>query len=581
MTRPRPCGRCGVNPVGYSGRECCYACVPRRRRAPLVCKRCGSEDFYTAGLCRRCHRSAPVVDGCRDCLAWGVTRHETWLCQACRGWRRRYLDEVDCPTCGRHVIVNERGFCRLCCRHATAINQRDPAHAALDMVAINRDGQQLFFADLILKKRGKQRAPAAHPRRRVVWPTGYPVDHQQLVLLPWPHQLDNEGARRLPPPPIPRLAAALQQAIEDHGDRHGWSHNLRERTWWGIRVLLAVQDTPGARIATSEAAVLLDIEGPTVQPALEVLASVDMLHDDRPAPLEGWFVTQVAGLPEQMRHELSEWFHALRDGSISPPRMRPRHIDTVRNSVWLVIPIARAWAADGFESLREITSGEVIEVLATSQRRGATLSRLRSLFRYLKARKLVFINPTARLRGDPVQPTQPLPIELDPVRDALTSDDPARAALAALFAFHALRNGEVRNLQMTDIRDGRLHVNGNRMVLAEPARRRVNTWLAERARRWPNTTNPHLFVNGYTAVRTTTVSAVWLIDKLGVSAQKIREDRILNEAIASQGDVRRLTDLFGISVGTAQRYVDVILRPNERDLTAGNDPGLPLDLDTV
>lgn len=50
-------------------------------------------------------------------------------------------------------------------------------------------------------------------------------------------------------------------------------------------------------------------------------------------------------------------------------------------------------------------------------------------------------------------------------------------------------------------------------------------------------------------------------------AQRIREDRILHEAIATHGDVCRLCDLFGISVATAQRYVDVIAKPNEHDLT--------------
>src|SRR5204863_4407465 len=179
VTRPRPCGRCGLNPVAYTGRECCYGCVPRNRTAPVACRRCGSDDFYTAGLCRRCHRCAPVVDSCRDCLAWGVTRHDKWLCQACRGWRRRYPEAV-CPACQRLVVVNERGVCRLCSRQATIVNQLEPAHCTLDFVAINRRGQQLFFADLILKKRGKTASLTIGSVRPVAWPAGYPVTHRQL-----------------------------------------------------------------------------------------------------------------------------------------------------------------------------------------------------------------------------------------------------------------------------------------------------------------------------------------------------------------------------------------------------------------
>lgn len=553
--RPRLCGRCGANPVGYSGRACCYTCVPRRRRAPLACKRCGSTtDFFTSGLCRRCHRMAPLVASCQDCLAWGVTRHDKWLCQACRGWRRRY-PEATCPACHRLVVVNERGFCRLCSRGATVVNAVEPAHRALDVAAINHAGQQLFFADMILKKRGKPPAIAAASRRRAVWPAGYPVTHRQPVLFDIGRDFSNEAVRRLPDPPIPALAAALQQAVVDHGDRHGWGKAQRDRAWRGIRVLLAIQHTPGARITTTEADILMAVENTTVQPVLEVLASVDMLDNDRPPPLEAWFTGHIADLPPAMQNELTEWFHARRDGSTSPPRMRPRSLETVRNNVSLLMPIIRRWAEDGHESLREITRDDVVAALATTPRRSATLSPLRSLFRYLKARKLIFLNPTARLRGDPVQPTQPLPVDLDAIRDALQSPDSARALLAALFAFHALRTGHARQLQLTDVRDGRLHVAGNVIVLADPVRQRLNAWLAERARRWPNTINPHLFITNRTAVRTTPVCSVWISDKLGVLPRKIREDRILNEAIATGGDVRRLSDLFGISVMTAQRYV--------------------------
>lgn len=112
-------------------------------------------------------------------------------------------------------------------------------------------------------------------------------------------------------------------------------------------------------------------------------------------------------------------------------------------------------------------------------------------------------------------------------------------------------------------------------MLADPVRQRLNSWLAERARRWPNTINPHLFITQRTAVRTTPVCSVWISDKVGVIPQKIREDRILNEALATGGDVRRLADLFGISVGTAQRYADVVLRPDEHAFSNVDDDPAP------
>lgn len=143
---------------------------------------------------------------------------------------------------------------------------------------------------------------------------------------------------------------------------------------------------------------------------------------------------------------------------------------------------------------------------------------------------------------------------LPAARDYLAASH-AQAAIVALIAFHALRNAQVRQLLLTDIGDGRVRVDANTIVMADPVREPINAWLAERARRWPSSANPHLFISSRTAVRTTPVSAAWIIDKVGVLPQKIREDRILNEAIATDGDVRRLSDLFGISVATAERYV--------------------------
>ena len=253
MTRPRMCERCGHNPVGYTGRACCYDCVPRRRKAPLVCKRCGTDnDYYSGGLCRRCHRSAHVIDSCRDCLAWGVTRREKWLCQACRGWHRRFDNEVDCPSCQRQVLVNDRGFCRMCTRHASIINQRHPTHRALDIVGLGQHGHQLVMADLILKKRRSTTAAPRRPRpQRVRWPHQFPTEVEQLVLFTWLRVLSDEIVATLAPPPIPHLDQALRHAVDAHGDQHGWTKDTRDRTRRCIRILLSLQDTPGAASTSS------------------------------------------------------------------------------------------------------------------------------------------------------------------------------------------------------------------------------------------------------------------------------------------------------------------------------------------
>ncbi len=559
MSRNRPCETCGVNPIAYTGRRWCYSCVPRQRRQPWTCRRCGTtENYYAKQLCRRCHRNAPLVDSCRDCLAWGVTRHNKWLCQACKNWRRNY-QPAECPSCQRVVPLNHRGFCRLCCRQATLVR---PKHKTTDVIALNRNGQQLFFADMILKKRN-HRPPPLPPPPAPQWPRAFPVEHRQLTLFDLPRDLVRRRDLGGFVPPIPLLADALERAVNEHAARHGWGTNTRRATLSGMRVVLATQDTPGARVKISETAQLRQCGWFTIQPILDVLAGVGMLEDDRPPPLERLFAAKTTGLPDQITQQVRDWFCALRDGTSTPPRTQPRSTGTVQERLRSVTPALHTWAAAGHTSLREISRDNVIDVLPSDPtQRANVLGSLRSLFRFLKARRHVFANPTVRIRADRVPPPLLLPMDLEPVRAALASTDPAIAAIAAIVAFHAPRNGQLRHLHLTDLVDGRLTIDRTIIVLAEPARQRLASWLAHRTRQWPHTINPHLFINHNTALRTTPVSGPYLSKILGIPVQTIREDRILHEAIATGGDVRRLCDLFGITVSGAERYLASLTHPD-------------------
>jgi hypothetical protein len=40
------------------------------------------------------------------------------------------------------------------------------------------------------------------------------------------------------------------------------------------------------------------------------------------------------------------------------------------------------------------------------------------------------------------------------------------------------------------------------------------------------------------------------------------QDRILHEATASNGDARRVSDLFGLSINAALRYTNTIAHPD-------------------
>ena len=97
--------------------------------------------------------------------------------------------------------------------------------------------------------------------------------------------------------------------------------------------------------------------------------------------------------------------------------------------------------------------------------------------------------------------------------------------------------------------------------LAEPVRARIAAWLTYRNQRWPRTVNPHLFSSKRSALRATPVGVGWITNTLGMTTQAVREDRILNELHATGGDVRRICDLFGLTIAGAARYASVLNHP--------------------
>jgi ribosomal protein L37E len=107
---------------------CCFECWPGGPVTPPPCRRCGSkENYFTSGLCSRCHHHTPgpkspkwespgklrrrpvKVASCPDCLAWGVTARYGWTCVACKSWREKYGTDSQCATCGRSVPVSADG----------------------------------------------------------------------------------------------------------------------------------------------------------------------------------------------------------------------------------------------------------------------------------------------------------------------------------------------------------------------------------------------------------------------------------------------------------------------------------------
>ncbi len=188
------------------------------------------------------------------------------------------------------------------------------------------------------------------------------------------------------------------------------------------------------------------------------------------------------------------------------------------------------------------------------------LQGLRSIFTILKGRKLVFVNPTARIKVNEPTPTAPPPVDLERLRAILHSDDPVKAALSSLLAFHAVRIYQLRLLKLADFHDGRLYVGDQVILLAEPVRERLNAYVDLRQRTWPDSINPHMFIHQRNWSHTRPVWPSWIRIQLGMSGQVIRRDRILDEAHATGGDIRALTDLFGLTAAGAMPYVVSVSR---------------------
>jgi hypothetical protein len=586
------CRVCRAHPEAIWRTGFCFTCWPGGPVTPPPCLGCGSrDDYYTNGKCRRCHlRGRPSPESCPDCLAWGTTRKGKWLCHACRSWREIYPEQGTCRTCGALAHLRSRdGICRLCFAHARnmipVLGRYDPAEA-------NRYGQQLFLANLKMRK-GSSRADWEAEQRACAAPIVGPSNSRKEIRpllqppLPFPGRTVPDGdyaiasryeqttmfpaerdytrvrQKDLPWPKDPRLLHELWALADARSERLGWAKGVRMRCRAGLRVVLGLQDTPGAPIPLTSLEFLNQIHL-TAKHVAAVLDEAGLLLDDRADTLGTWLDARLAGLPEQMISEIRVWYEVMAHGRTTPPhRRRPRGPITIRLHFSWALPVLKTWADAGHESLREITRDHVTAALTAARFPARTGQGLRSVLRLLKQEHVIFADPTARMHLGEHPSREPLPVATDAIKALLDTANPARAAVAAIVAFHALHTGQVCNLKLVDVDAGWLHLDGRKIPLAEPVRQRVAAYLDYRNATWPNTANPHLFVNRRTATELREVGIRWIKLLLGpgVSCRSIREDRILAEAMANHGDPRRLHDMFGLSINASLRYTNVVDHP--------------------
>ena len=288
-----------------------------------------------------------------------------------------------------------------------------------------------------------------------------------------------------------------------------------------------------------------------------VLTDLGLLHDDTTAAIRAWLDRRAGELPAGFRGDVRAWLLVLLDGDI---RTRPRSETTVRFYFGAVRPFIEGWAATRGH-LREITSPDVDAALQPlrGHRRSNAISALRSLFRFAKRRGLVFANPTCHLAGGRHVERIVLPMtgqEIHAVQQAAVS--PAQRLVVGLAAVHAARPKAIRELALDDVDlpSRRITIAGHPQPFGDLTHTILRAWLEHRHATWPGTANRHLLISRVSALGTGPVGADYLDKHLlpRVPLERIRRDRILQEALATGADPLHLTLIFNIDHTTAMSY---------------------------
>lgn len=498
---------------------------------------------------------------CIHCLAWGILWRPR--CSSCFDFARRNPVGT-CRTCGREIPVRD-GVCRLCRKQATFIAKwENHGYDDVDLTVAATTGHQLFFAGM---ESFRGSTPHGNPSHAAAAASGLALVAAipgtavvQLRLCDPPR--DIRRASSLTPPRDPDLLDLLLGHAGVLAERQGWNTFTRRQVRYGLKLLAACHE-PGEPIKTSTVHALSPLQIPTRR-MLHVLHTADvdrLLLDDHADSLTVLIDDRFADLPAQLRQELQVWVGVLRHGD---SRRRARPEATVRTRLALVGPFATEVAAH-YDSLRQITPDDVTKWLDRCTRPSDALSALRDLFRVLKAHRLIFANPTTRIHRS--RPNLPTPNPLTPQAlqqiGRAAEHDPELRVLVALIGVHALWPRQIRHLLLTDVDlpNRRLHLAHTDRAIDPFTATAITDYLTHRRQRWPRTRNPHLLVSSVSANDDTPVSPLWpatRFQNLPTTPGQLRQDRILEEALATGADPLHLTAMFGFTAETALRYARVV-----------------------
>jgi integrase len=569
LTRQRRCAGCDqIRPVWFADR--CDRCKARARARLASCHTCGRQTIFQGRQCRRCAEAASQrIGACADCGCW--TGLLGGRCKPCRlfRWKR---PTGPCPSCGRELPLGAAGRCRGCLAIGRATGTIPNAATGIQLwlgVGLPARVRPAKPEPTVTRARvspGQLRLPRAAegrpPSRRPARPAKPTTPRRPRQLTPVKAAVD-----RPPPRFRPRRAQwaasvrhrAPLEALTRYGQARGWNESTLRRARRSLLTLLA-ELPPGAWPLEATAARAFLIERHLVAlRALEFLTDHGLLAVDDQAVLDRWVAGRLQALPDPIRGEVDSWVEGLRGrGARAGHARQPQ---TIQGYLRVLQPALTDWAAR-YQSLRQVTEPDVTAQLTpvTGPTRLLALAAMRSLFGALKARRVIFTNPTAGLLGRHATPAPA--IALDPgVRAGLLDrlDDPDQRLIVLLAGVHALRTAEICALSLNevDLAAGTIVVGGRPRRLDALTRAQLGAWLERRRTRWPTTANPHLLVNRHTAGGVAPVARSFVhatCQRLGLTAQQLRVDRLLAEVHTTGGDPLKLTMLFGLSDPTAIRY---------------------------
>jgi hypothetical protein len=382
----------------------------------------------------------------------------------------------------------------------------------------------------------------------------------------------------------PALRAAAVRA-EQLGEAHGWwTATSRIRVLDALTAVLHDRP-PDQLVPLSEVRARTARYGCGVR-VVEVLADLGLLDDDTHPAIRAWIERRSAELAAGFAPDVRAWLLVLLDGDA---RSRPRAANTIYAYYGAVRPVLQGWTPTRGH-LREITATDVTAALEPLRgwRRSNAITALHSLFRFATRRRIVFTNPTSRLTN-PGGDRSLLPMTDTEIRVIETSIvTAAQRLVVALAAVHAASATTIRHLTLdhVDLPNWRIIIDGVAQPLGSLTHNALRTWIEHRRDTWPHTPNRHLVISRGTANGLGPVGHSYLTNRLlpaGVTVDRIRSDRVLQEALSVGPDPLHLSLVFNLAHTTAGRYAafarDLLDDQLQPPANSANPPPGPADVE--